>query len=369
MKNAWRLLLCVFLVLPLFSISVYAEDIYSYAGKEFEVDRLEDILTEDEREISGSIENANSYDAGGALARLWKSFLTRIISEFKKNIDSFSSLVALAIISTMGSALCNEKDVKAFIEIIGCGSAALMILGNMESIVTQTTQAMYRLSDYSKAALPVVFSAAAAGGAVSSAAAKFAAVSFALDVLMSVSQRLIIPTVYSFLALTVANSMFPNPLLGGFQKICKWAAGTLMTGMTLAFTTYIGMIGAIGSAVDTAAVKTARTFISGALPVVGGMISDASAMLLSAAGVIRNCAGVFGLVSVAVICAGPFAMLSVKLLLLKAVASISDSMQNNRLTLLYSGLGSAMSLLLGLLGSSGIMLFISLTAGIKAVSI
>jgi len=66
---------------------------------------------------------------------------------------------------------------------------------------------------------------------------------------------------------------------------------------------------------------------------------------------------------------GPFALLSVKMLLLKAVSAVADSMDNKSLSALFSGLGSAMALLLGLLGSCGIMLFISLTAGIKAVSI
>ena len=48
--------------------------------------------------------------------------------------------------------------------------------------------------------------------------------------------------------------------------------------------------------------------------VVGGMVSDASAAVLAAANLIRNCAGVFGLVAVCAICAGPFAVLSVRTL-------------------------------------------------------
>jgi len=284
------------------------------------------------------------------------------------HLEYFASLLALSVMCALGGSVCGSKNISVLIELIACGSSALLMIGSVESIVAQTVDAMYRLSDYSKAALPVVFTAAAAGGAVSSAATKFAAISFALDVLMSISQKLIIPAVYSFLALSIAQAMFPNAVLAAIQKLCKWTAGTLMSVMTLIFTSYISMIGAIGNAVDSAAVKTARSFISGVLPVVGGMISDTSAMVLSAAGVIRNSAGVFGLIAVSVMCAGPFAVLSVKMLLLKAVAAVSESMQINRLSSLYSALGTAMGLLMGLLGSCSIMLFISLTAGMKAVN-
>ena len=362
-------LIFIVILFPIFVQPAHAEDIYAETSEELGADKLDDMLSKDEKEISGELRLDGSYDAGGALARLLKSFVAKLVAELKGNLEYCTVLVAIALLTTMASALCSSKDIASFIELVGCGSASVLMLGSMDSIVNQTVDAMYRLSDYSKAALPVIFTASAVSGAVTSSAAKFAAVSFALDVLMSISQKLIIPVIYAFLAMTLSSSMFPNPILTGIQKLCKWVAGTMMTGMTLAFTAYINMIGVIGSAVDTTAVKTARSFISGTLPVVGGMISDASAMVLSAAGVVKSCAGVFGLVAVGIMCAGPFALLSVKMLLLKGVSAVADSMDSGRLSSLFSGLGSAMALLLGLLGSCGIMLFISLTAGMKAVNI
>ena len=82
---------------------------------------------------------------------------------------------------------------------------------------------MFRLSDYSKAALPVIFTAAAAAGALTSAGAKFAAVSLALDVLMSIAQKLVVPLVYAYLAVTVANGVFPNSLMAAAARFTKIA--------------------------------------------------------------------------------------------------------------------------------------------------
>lgn len=366
--KSFATLLFILILIPCFNLFAFAEDIYENAAEKFGVDRLDDILTEDEKSISGDFDFNGKYDVSGSLARLWEKFIGAVLQEIKANYKFAFTLIFIALLCALSTALCRKKEISEFIEISACGAAALLLLGGIDSMVRETLDAMYRLSDYSKAALPVVFTAAAAGGALSSSASKFAAVTFALDVLMSLSQRIIIPAINAFLSLSIAQAMFPNAVLALVQKLCKWTCGTLMSAMTIAFTAYINMIGAIGSAVDASAVKTARSFISGALPVVGGMISDASAMILSAAGVIKNCAGVYGLIAVAVMCAGPFAILSTKMLIFKAVSAAAESMQSARLTSLYSGMSNAMGLLLGLLGSCGIMLFISLTAAMKAVT-
>ena len=366
--KAFTVIFAIFLVMPLFYLQAYAsDDFYLDVTGEFGTEQLEEGLSEQEKRLTGDFDAKGNYDAGGALSRIWRSFINEFFDYLKSNINFFTTLLGLSLLSTLCTSFCYGSDTSGFIELIACATAAVLIADSVNGIVSQTVDAMYRLSDYSKAALPVVFTAAAAAGAVSSAATKFAAVSLALDVLMSVSQRLIIPSVYAYLALTVSNSLFSNPVLSSVQRLFKWVSGILMTGMTLAFTTYISMIGAIGTAVDAATVKTARTVISGVLPVVGGMISDASAMLVSAAGVVRSCSGVFGLIAVAAMCAGPFALLSVKMLLLKAASAIAEALQAGKISSLLSGVSAAMALLMGLLGSSGIMLFISITAGMKAV--
>jgi len=355
-------MLAVLILLCALPERAYAEELAERAAEEAGAYSLEEQLTDEEKEISGRLSFDGSYDAGGAIARVWKSFLNNIVSELRDNLSFGATLITIALLCALGGSLCSSKGISEYIEISGCCGAAMIMLKGVDGIVSQTVESMFRLSDYSKAALPVIFTAAAAGGALTSAGAKFAAVSLALDVLMSIAQKLVVPLVYAYLAVTVANGVFPNSLMAAAARFTKWAATIIMTGMTISFT------GVITSSTDAAAVKTMRTVISTVLPVVGGMISDASGAVLAAAGVIRSCAGAFGLITVCILCAGPFAVLSVKMLILKAAAAVTDSMQSPRLSALFSGVGSAMGLLLGLLGCCGIMLFISMMAGMKAVT-
>ena len=324
-------------------------------------------LSEEEQAIGGKLSPTEVYDVEGGLRRLLRSLKTRIQGELRENLRFAASLTALAAFGGFACALCEEGKLRTLLEICVCCTAATILTGSMDSLIRQTNEAIYRLSDYSKAALPVVFTAAAASGAAS-AASRYAAVSFALDVLMSLSQRMILPLIHAYLALTLSGALFPNAMLKAVTKLLRWAAGILMTGTSLAFTAYLGMTGAISTAVNSAAVKATKTLISTALPVVGGMISDASAMVLSAAGIVRSCSGAFGLISVCAICLGPFVLLTVRMLLFKAVAVLAEAVPCGRLPALLGGLSDAAALLMGMLGSCALMLFLSFTLAMKAVT-
>ena len=186
--------------------------------------------------------------------------------------------------------------------------------------------------------------------------------------MMSLSQKAVIPLIYATLALTLSDVVFPNPMLAAMGRLTKWAAKTLLTWTTLAFTALIGMSGLITRKADAAALKAARTVISGTLPVVGGLLSDASSAVLSAGAVVLSCMGAFGLIAVCSMCLGPFALLTAKGMVFKAVEVLAESVQSPRLQRLFTGVSATVGLLMGLLGANAIMLFLSIGAALRVVA-
>ena len=143
----------------------------------------------------------------------------------------------------------------------------------------------------------------------------------------------------------------------------------VMTGLTAAFTAYIGITGIVTGSADAAAVKTAKTVISGVLPVVGGILSDAASAVLLAAGIIKNSAGAFALIVVCAMCVGPFGLLAVRMLLLRLAAAVTELTEGDRLSAMLNDLASGMALLLGLVGSYGIMLFFSFYSAMRVATL
>lgn len=367
MKKALLTALLALIITPLFAGSAYAETLSEKAAGATGATAAEQALPESVRGISGRIEADGQYDAPGALERLWRKMLDTAAQEIKGNLQSASALAAIALCTALASSLSPGGTAQG-ISIAGVGAAAALLVGSVDSLAAQTVSALGLMSDYSRAALPAVFTAAAACGAVVSASARYAAVCIAIDVLMAAAQKFVIPLVYAYLALALCGALFENPLLKTCQRFSKWLATTFMTAFTIAFSGYIGLTGIVTSGVDAVAVKTARTVISTTLPVVGGIISDAASAVLSAASMIRNSAGALSLVAVCALCAEPFVKLSVKILLFRAAAAVCDMVPNAKLSSFVNDVGSALSILLGLVGCCAIMLFISFTAAIKVVT-
>ena len=358
-------LLCLLLLLP--NMLPEAEPITETAELTG-IYEAEESLTEEERQISGNLTLDGSYDAGGALGRLWSWIHREIKEQLRRELGFFGGLIGIALLCGLAANLCADQKTPRMTELAACCAGVLMLTGNVEGVIQQTVEALNRIADYSRAVLPGYFTVCAVSGAPTSASVKDAASIFVLDGMISLSQRLILPLILAYLGLSVCAGLFDNSLLSAAGRLTKWCAVTAMTLMTTGFGLYVSLTGLIAGSTDQLAVKTTKTVIASSLPVVGGILSDSAASLLAAAALIKNSAGVFCLIAVCVLCAGPLVILGVKLFLFKAASAAAELVCGGRYSVLLSRVGTVFAMMLGLLGSYCMMLFLSVMSGIRMVS-
>lgn len=362
-------IILILLLLPWFSCACYAQDVGEETASITGAMQVEDGLGEEEREVVGDLTLDGSYDGRGALSRLWTKLVDSVRAHLTEELRFAVSLLAIAFFCSLSSAFIQNPRFTEFMELAACCAAALLLAGSMNTVIAQAAETLTRLSDYGKLALPAFFTTVAACGSAVSASVKYAAVCFVTEIFMSLSQKLILPMIYAFLAASICSSLFENALLKTVVRLCKWCAITAMTLMTSAFCLYISLSGAISGSADALAVKTTKSVIASALPVVGGILSDSAAAMLSAAGLIKNSAGVFCLIAVCALCAGPFALLAVKMLVFKLSSALSELAGSGRYSRLLDNMGTSFGMLLGMVGSYGTMLFFSIMSGIKMVHV
>ena len=367
MKRFLALIFCFFIFLVSLSCPACADSLLNRTAEAAGTEELAQGLSEEELRILGETDTQFAYDAPGALARLWEHVLLCAKNVLHAQFSFALRLLVLIFFCALSDALCDSRTARDGITLAACCCAAFLAAGDWDSGIAQATEVLDRLTDYSHAALPVLYTAAAAAGAVSSAPIRYAASSLAMDVLMTLSRTLVLPVIYTYLALSLTLCICENPLLRGVQRLIRRAAGVILSVVTTALCLYIGLSGLVAASTDALAVKAARSVLSGVLPVVGGILSDSAAALVSAAAVIRNAAGAFCLTAVIVMCAGPFVFLLIQLLLLRAVGTLAELLPGGALARFLDDCAGVFALLLGLVGSCAVMLFFSLMAGLKAV--
>ena len=114
--------------------------------------------------------------------------------------------------------------------------------------------------------------------------------------------------------------------------------------------------------------KVAKAAVSGAVPVVGGIIAEATETVLAGAGMLKNTIGVFGMLAILAACAYPFLQLGVQYLLYKLSAFLAAAVGAPELCKLIDGLGGAFGLVLGMTGSCALLLLVSVLSSVAAVT-
>jgi len=80
--------------------------------------------------------------------------------------------------------------------------------------------------------------------------------------------------------------------------LLKWLMTWGLKIILYLFTGYIGLTGVVSGTTDAAAMKAAKLTVSGMIPVVGGILSDASEAVLIGADAAKNAVGIYGMLAV-----------------------------------------------------------------------
>lgn len=281
-----------------------------------------------------------------------------------------ASRLAMAVIAAvmMLSILHGLSDsVKGVLELGGTVVIASVLLGSANSMIRLGADTVTELSAYGKLLLPVMTTALAAQGGLTASAALYTGTAVFNTVLTTLISGLLVPMVYLFLALAAGNSATGEELLKRLRDMVKNGISWCLKTILMVFTTYMGITGVISGTTDAVTLKATKVTISSVVPVVGGILSDASEAVLVSAGLVKNTAGIYGILAVLAVFLHPFLQIGVHYLILKATAAVCGVFGTRRMTELIGDFSGALGLLLAMTGSACLLLLISTVCFLKGV--
>ena len=299
---------------------------------------------------------------------LWtviKAAITKFAPELKAAAGCCLAIIAVVLLASLFNSMpgCSKK----VIHFVSTLALSTILLGQANSMVNLCADTVQEISEYSKLLLPVMTTALAAQGGTSGATALYAGTAFFNTILSSLISNLLVPMVYVYLALAVANSATGEDLLKKLRDFVKWLITWCLKTILYVFTGYMSITGVITGSADASAVKATKLTISGAVPVVGGILSDASEAVVLGAGVMKNAVGVYGLLAVAAIWISPFLQIGTQFLMLKLSASLCSVLGVKEASDLIDDFSGAMGLLLGMTGAVSLLMLVSTVCFMKGM--
>lgn len=267
--------------------------------------------------------------------------------------------VLAAVLLTAVAGQFAPAAAPAALELCAAAAVAALLLEPSAALVELGAQTVRELQNYGKLLAGVLASALAARGGVTASAALYAGTAFFHAVLGAAASAVFLPMLWMYLALAVADGALGDRLLAKIKSLLRWGMEWALKLTLYLFTGYMTVTGAVSGSADAAAAKAARIAISGAVPVVGGILSDAAETVLLSASALGSGAGIWGILTVIAVFCVPALRLGCQYLLLKVTAAAGEALGAPRCVALVEDFAGAMGLLLALVSTQTAMLLIS----------
>lgn len=302
--------------------------------------------------------------AGGLLELLEKA-LGAIHPDLREASKVSLAVVAAALLTAVLRSA--SGPVRQTAQMAGVVAVSAILLLNTGSMVTLAAETVQSVADYGKLLLPVMTAALAAQGGVTSSAALYAGTAAFNAVLTGILGSFLVPGIWVYLALRVSGCAVGEDLLRRLADLVKGLLSWVLKTLLMVFTTYLSLTGVVSGTTDAAALKAAKVTMSSFVPVVGGVLSDASEAVLVSAGLLKNAAGIYGILAVLALFLHPFLQIGIHYLILKLTAAVCAAFGGKEITDAIEGFGTAMGLLLAMTGAGCVMVLISTVCFLRGV--
>lgn len=339
-----KALMLIFILL-LLQGRVYAEDMYSFGRDEIAEALPDEAAEEMERFEIEPNEEISDLSAENIFSSIWDV----IVESVPKPLTMLISVIAVIILCALISNLQEGDQLSGTFNTVGVLACSGIICTSFVTLAESAKTAIDGFAAFLSVYIPAFAGIMAANGQTAAGAAYSAVVTVAVQVLSQIFSLIIFPLTSCIMGVSVAGAVNPelkiNSIADMAKKVVNWGLMFIMT----VFTGLLSVQGFVGAAADTVSMKAVKFTVSGAVPIVGGAVSDALSTVKGSLGLIKATTGSYGIIASAVI----IIPILISAVLLRttfiAAASISETLGTSRLTVLLKSGESAVAVIIAMI--------------------
>jgi len=342
------------MLFPVCSLSAAGEQLEAsgaYELHEYLPEDTQDILTQSGIELSEDGIGEVSPDSIFAV-------ISQLCAEHSgQPLAACVSALGVAMLCAVSKAVSEKSDggPTGTLDTIGAAAVSAMICVPAAGFIDSAAARISALCRFSSVLVPVLSGLAVVSGHSASAASYSAFTLTAIELINILVPSVIIPLLRILLAVAAVSTLSPSlgldKLTGAAEKNAKWLMG--LTGVLMSGA--LGISSVAAAAADRTSVKAARFVISGAVPVVGGAISDALGTITNCISIVRTSAGAFGMIAALFILLPTVVSAVIWMMGLSCASWMCEALGAARPAAVMRSVGAVVSLTLGLLVLSAVL--------------
>jgi len=308
-------------------------------------------------------EESNSFTKD--LLYILKVALTDLAPEISEAMRLCAAVIALQLLMAMVSGFSGIAQ--KTVSLAGVVALSILLLSPSKALIAMGMETISTINEYNKLLLPVLTAALASQGGLTTSTALYSGTVVLDNILTILMTKVMTPLLYAYIVVGISCVAIEEKILKQLLGFLKWLMTWTLKITAYVFTGYMGVTGVICGTVDASTIKATKLTISGTVPIIGNIISDASEAVLVGVGVVKNSIGVYGALVTVAIWLSPFLAVGVQYLLLKITAGISSLIGEAKTTAVALHFSSSMGYVMAMLGVTCILQLISIVCFLKGV--
>ena len=330
-------------------------------------DALENALPGESRDLLRGVSIDQEQMLFDQIARIVENAYGEIRNSWTTGLSTIAKVAVITLLCSVTNGLRTaagtEKEIP-ILSMVGTLTIASVVLLDLNGMMMLCRETIESVSVFSKTMIPIMAAAVSISGAPARAAVMQAATMLSMDLMIRMITSVLMPTLSAYLAIMTVDCALGQNVLRKTGEFILWLVKIILKASMTLFVSYLTISGVFSGSVDGVAVKTAKAALSGMVPVVGGVISDATESLLAGASVIRSLTGVFGVFCIIAICLIPFVKMGINYLLFKGGTAVLSIFCSKEIMGYLSALSDSIGIMLGMLGTCTSILFFEIVFSI-----
>ena len=297
-------------------------------------------------------------------ASVFNDLLKYLFKEVVANTSLLGKLIVLSMICAVLHNLTSAFDrgttgqlsylvVYLVLATIAIGSFALAINTGRDLVD--------RMVSFMQAIMPLLLTLLVAMGGVASAAILHPVILISLTVIGTLTKNVVLPLIFFSAVLGIADNLSASFKVSRLAGLLKTVAMGLLGIFSTIFLGILAVQGVAGAVGDGVTLRTAKFAIDAFVPVVGGMFSGALESVVSSSLLIKNAAGITGMISIFLIMGLPMLKIISLSFIYKLAGALVQPVAEGQVVDCLNEMGSSLILVFAAVGVVGLLFFFSIT--------
>jgi stage III sporulation protein AE len=309
---------------------------------------------------SGDVNSLSQFTPANMLKTVMNSLQSAAEAPLKAVAAVLGILLVCALLNTLKNSF-GEKSLQNVFDVVSALCIASVIIVPVSQCVSFCAQTITQSSDFMLTFLPVYTALASVSGHPASAIAFQSLLLVASEALTQIASTTFVPMVDIYLGFCVVGAVSPGVNISGIASFVK---NTVTWGLGLCMTIYVGILtiqGLISNAADNVTMKAAKFVVEGAVPVIGGAISDAMNTVISCAGLLKTAVGAYAIVVFILAFLPPVLECFIWLIAADFSLAVADILGISNMSGMLKAFKEALKLLLALVLVSALAMIVSVS--------